>query len=586
MTTNRPTFTAAALALGIAIASVPAAAAARDLGETSDKPRLVVITDIGTEPDDMESMVRLLTYANEFDIEALLASTSRHLRDRTYPQLIEERVRAYGEALPNLRVHAKGYPDAATLLARIGSHTPVYGMAGVGDGKDNDASRRIIAAVDAPDSRPVWVTIWGGAASLAQALWTVRATRTPAEVERFVSKLRVYSISDQDDAGPWARMTFPKLFWIASIHGTTQYELAAWTGISTLNLPGADDEPVSKAWLRANIRSKGPLGAVYPAPIFIMEGDTPSFLYLIPNGLGSAEYPNWGSWGGRYEQLAGLPGLWTDAQDSVMGVDGKVFRNNKATVWRWRQAFQNDFAARMQWSVTPRYKDANHPPELVLNGQRGERPVEIAACPGQPVKLSAAGTKDPDGQPPTYRWWRYGEASGALYTPTTTLSGESESERIFTAPAWEQPFKIELPRDGYKFHVILEVSDNGSPSLTRYRRAVVTVPTDGGSVAGVLCTAIKVGARPPDPNLVSDSAVARPLTSSGYSTAESEIGELVDDPAARAVIDKYLPGFTVKAASSPQGRGMTLSAVKHFDPRITDELLRKIDAELAKLPKK
>jgi hypothetical protein len=155
-----------------------------------------VLTDIGNEPDDSESMVRFLLYANELDVEGLLATTSTWQRTVVHPELIEERVRAYGRVLPNLKAHAPGYPEMQSLLSVIRAGRPEYGMSGVGAGKDTDASRLIVAAVDRSDPRPIWLTLWGGSVDLAQALWSVRSTRSAQEVERFVAQLRVYSISD------------------------------------------------------------------------------------------------------------------------------------------------------------------------------------------------------------------------------------------------------------------------------------------------------------------------------------------------------------------------------------------------------
>jgi hypothetical protein len=442
---------------------------------TVSKPRLIVLTDMGNEPDDLESMVRLLLYANDLDIEALVATTSTWLRDKVNREMIVERVRAYSEVLPNLRVHANGYPDADVLLKRVHSGSPVYGMSGVGGGKDTEASRAIIAAVDKPDPRPLWVTVWGGVADLAQALWTVRATRSPAEVEKFVAKLRVYSISDQDDAGPWARGNFPKLFWIVSVHAFSQYGLAAWPGISA-DVPGADPAPVSKQWLAENIQSKGPLGKLYPTPQYIMEGDTPSFLYLIPTGLGDPGHPDWGSWGGRYDQLASQVGLWGDVQDTVIGIDGKPITANKATVWRWRSAFQNDFAARMSWTVAPKFAAANHPPQLVLNGIAGDAPVLISACIGQPVRLSARGARDPDGQSLKLRWWQYNEATGLFSLDARLEQSEGPDTSVIVTSRAGAPPNYAFP-DLVPTHVILEATDNGTPALTRYRRAVISVPS-------------------------------------------------------------------------------------------------------------
>ena len=85
-------------------------------------------------------------------------------------------------------------------------------MDGVGDGKDSDGSELIIKSVDKNgDSRPLWVLAWGGTNTVAQALWKVSKTRSPREVRRFVSKLRVYDILGQDDTGAWIAKTFPDL---------------------------------------------------------------------------------------------------------------------------------------------------------------------------------------------------------------------------------------------------------------------------------------------------------------------------------------------------------------------------------------
>jgi hypothetical protein len=467
----------AVLALGsLAVSEVAVAAPAH---EAAARNRLIVLTDIGNEPDDSESMVRLLLYSNDIDIEGLVAATSRHRPRDPRPELIEQRISAYGQVLSNLRKHDAHYPDAELLQRRVRTGSPVYGMTGVGKGKDTPASRLIIAAVDKPDSRPVWIAAWGGAADLAQALWTVRATRSPGDVARFVAKLRVYSISDQDDAGPWARAYFPNLFWVTSIHGFTRYQFGTWLGISA-PMPGSDSSVVAKPWLDANIRDKGALGAMYPAPAYIMEGDTPSFLNLIPNGLNVPERPDWGGWGGRYEKVSETLGLWTTTSDNVRGIDDNFYFTPQATVWRWRQAFQNDFAARMQWSVTNDYKQTNHAPQPMLNGIDGIMPLHINGCPGQPITLSARGSSDPDGDQLTFQWSWYREASG-LFAPNVDLSsetGETISIDIGSSARVDQF----TPPTAYKLHVILAVSDNRPFALTRYRRAIINVP--GGAAGG------------------------------------------------------------------------------------------------------
>src|SRR5438552_7120264 len=163
----------------------------------AEKPRLVVLTDIGGDPDDQQSLIRLLHYANEFEIEGLIASaagTPGELKKETVrPELIREIVEAYSQVRPNLLLHHPDYPEAKRLLNRIKSGNPVRGVKSLGADHDTEGSRWIIAVVDRDDPRPVNVTIWGGSTELAQALWRVRADRTPEQLQAFLGKLRVYS---------------------------------------------------------------------------------------------------------------------------------------------------------------------------------------------------------------------------------------------------------------------------------------------------------------------------------------------------------------------------------------------------------
>jgi Protein of unknown function (DUF1593) len=449
---------AAAFCVIAACASTPA---------VDPKPRLFVLTDIGNEPDDAESFVRLLLYANELDLEGLAATTSVWQPDRVQPQLLRERIDAYGVVLPNLRQHAGGYPEPDGLHALVLSGSAALGMAGVGDGKATEASRALIAAADRSDMRPLHISIWGGAADLAQALWDVRSARSADEVAAFTAKLRVYSISDQDDAGPWVRENFPDLHWVASRHAFDRYDTATWKGIS-MDIEREEKWPafemVTNDWLEDNIR-RGALGALYPPHQYIMEGDTPAFLGLVPNGLNMADRIDWGGWGGRYQPIDDSALQFGDTVDTFTDETGKVWSSNYATVFRWRRAFQNDFAARIAWTLTPSFEDANHTPQLVLNGESGTHPVEIRARAGRSVKLSANGSSDPDGNGLAYRWWHYPEPTGAADTVLVIENADTPAAR-FIAPE----VTAITP-----YHIILEVTDNGLPPLTAYRRAIVTV---------------------------------------------------------------------------------------------------------------
>lgn len=454
-------------------------------------PRLFVLSDIGNEPDDQMSLVRLLVYANEIDLEGFAATTSTWQKDTVRPDIALGVIAAYGRVRDNLMRHAPGWPAADQLAARVSSGVAGYGLAALERAPLSSGAAALVAAGRQDDPRPLWVALWGGGNTLAQALVHARATLSQDEFARFVARLRVYSISDQDDAGPWIRREFPGLFYIVtpSAPDGADYARATWTGISGdryyRNGAGADDSTVTNAWLDRNVRGKGPLGAHYPRFQFIMEGDTPSFLGLIPNGLQMGEQPNWGGWGGRYllrQPYGEARAIWTQGGDSFMRttsadtVNGQT--SDQATIWRWRSAFQNDFAARMDWTVQP-FAMANHPPRVVVQGQGGAEPLRIKARTGDRIELDASGSSDPDRNRLEYRWFAYPEAgfSGAAPSAAVRISRPGSARPMVTvtarcAPAW-LPL-VPCPNHN-SVHLILAVRDNGTPALTRYRRIILDI---------------------------------------------------------------------------------------------------------------
>jgi hypothetical protein len=461
----------------------------------SGRPRVIVISDIGNEPDDQMSFVRLLLYSNELDIEAMIATTSTWQKTATHPETMRQLIEAYGQVRPNLLLNAWGWPEAADLMSRVVAGQTAYGLAATGSGKASEGSKAIVRAMERDDPRPLWITIWGGANTLAQALEDLRASRTPEEVARLVAKLRVSSISDQDDAGPWIRREFPELFYIVTPTTPTsgEYAYATWTGISGdvyyRNGAGADFRTVTNEWLDANIRSKGPLGKVDPKFMFIMEGDTPSFLGLLDNGLDAYRRPDWGGWGGRYvyrQPYGETHPIWTQggdefarvtSQDTVTGIDGAQHTSDQATIWRWREAFQNDFAARMSWTVSD-FAHSNHNPVVVVNGHGGTAPIEIDAEVGQTISLDAGASSDPDGQKLDFHWFDYAEAGLAdgNLSAVTLVGAETRHASVrvdgVCRPRW-LPL-IPCAGDGVA-HIIVAVTDEGAPPLTSYRRVILHV---------------------------------------------------------------------------------------------------------------
>lgn len=151
-----------------------------------------------------------------------------------------------------------------------------------------------------------------------------------------------------------------------------------------------------------------------------MEGDTPSFLGLIPNGLNAPEHPEWGGWGGRYilADSSGAQGLFSDAADWVVGINNETYLSQFATIWRWRRAYQYDFAARMQWTTTSGggQGSPNRQPVPVVNSSCGT--LEVPYALGESVVLDASESWDPDGDEVSFEWFHYRE-------PTFRLEGDA-----------------------------------------------------------------------------------------------------------------------------------------------------------------
>jgi hypothetical protein len=437
----------------------------------ADKPRLLVLTDMGADPDDQQSMVRLLLHANEFEIEGLIATsagtTGKREQHVTHPELIRELIAAYGGVRWNLLKHAAGYPTAEELLAKIRVGSSRRGREAFGEGRDTEASQWIIDVVDKPDSRPLCVSIWGGQTDLAQALWRMKQDRGEHGLKEFASRLRIYDVADQDGLASWIQeqtevvgIAHPTYVQAGAPAGRDKRE-----GVFRGMYLGGDESLVSREWMETNIRQNhGPLGALYPPKTWtapnpdsaIKEGDSPAWLYFLPHGLNDIHHPEWGGFGGRFER--GTDGVYRDARDTVGNVN-----DARATVWRWRSAVQADFAARLDWCVADQFEKANHAPVAVINGDTTRDVVELATKSGTQVTLSAAESSDPDSNNLNYRWFVYREAGSEA--EVVKLSSDNGSTTTFEMPANLLAGPV---------HVVLEVRDDGTPLLSAFRRVVVS----------------------------------------------------------------------------------------------------------------
>ena len=438
------------------------------------KPRIVVLTDISpthVEPDDMESIIRLFACADLFEIEGLVATTgwSSGGNNAAWIDLLHDAINAYEKDLPNLRKRSAqdghvasesrqeiGYwpsPDYLRSVTVVGSQK--RGMSFIGNENHSPGSELIIKLADEPDERPIWVQAWGGGNTVAQAIWQVQQTRTPEQLAAFLRKLRVYTITDQDGAQKrgnvidwqesshqWMRREFEKdLFFI--------WDESAWKFQNGTGRRNWDE-------YATRIQGHGHLGSMYPKYKYGVEGDTPAFLYVWPNGLNEPEHPSFGGWGGFFRWGTSSDGT-TTAYVNQPGTPANAISQKYEA--RFYPAIFNDFAARMDWA---KEGVGNRNPVVIVNGDKDLAAIKLTPAPGASVTLDASASSDPDGNKLKFAWWVLSEAGS--YNKDVKITGEDSARAT-----------IEVPADaaGKSIQIICEVTDDGTHNLTSYRRIIL-----------------------------------------------------------------------------------------------------------------
>ncbi len=438
------------------------------------KPRLVVCTDIApadVEPDDMESMVRLMAYADRFEIEGIITSVGWNCDPypKEWAQYLQRVIEAYRKDVPKLMVRSsqKGFlslkkengqqklgywPSADYVKSRAVMGSEHGGIKAIGEDNDSPGSELLIRLADEDDPRPIYVAAWGGANTLAQAIWRIKQSRTADEVKRFVRKFRLYTITDQDmqysmrmnraySSHMWLRREFKDELQFIWDEGTWQEQC----------------ELGKQAWEQHQdyIQGKGALGKEYPTYKWGVEGDTPSFLYVMPNGLNNPECPQQAGWAGYHERgicADSLTTAWTSWQEPLRSISIGYKR-------RFYPDELNDFKARMQWAEEGM---GNHNPQVVVNNKKGVQPIFIQAKAGETIRLDASKSKDADGDGLTFLWWQQPEIG---HTKVTINQHEQPLATI----------RIPANATGDTIHVICEVHDNGPLHLVAYRRIVIAI---------------------------------------------------------------------------------------------------------------
>lgn len=463
------------------------------------KPRIVVTTD--PELDDLNSLIRLLLYSTDYRVEGLIYASSGfhwkgdgkgtkwYVAGREYTRFgldscpctswrwpaegahhIDDAVNAYAKVYPNLKVHNPNYPSPDELRSKIRHGNIEFD----GDiSRDTPGSNLIKSLILDDEPGPLYVTAQGGESTIARALKSIqeqyeRTSEWPDIKYKVSHKVILLPSGDQDDTyATYIKPNWPDIEVRAFRHGP-RYGYGAQIGATP-----EDSVYLTADWMEKNVSSRGPLGALYRVwgdgrqmvkgdifdyfglsgytneelrkmgyvvwlPVqqkgsWLGEGDDPTFMNMLDNGLRADEKGSYGGWGGIEDTSAAYPDFFPAAQ--------------------------RDFAARLKWSVTPRYADANHEPNVRIEG-----PLSLIASRGEKMQL-AGSVSDPDGDEVSVRWWQFRVAG--TYPGSVPLADPTSLKTQVVIPADAEP--------GQTIHIILEATDKGTPPLTRYQRVIITV---------------------------------------------------------------------------------------------------------------
>lgn len=408
---------------------------------------------------------------------------------------IDRAIDAYAKVFANLKVHDPAYPapDYLRSIVRWGN------TAFEGDIAHNSAGSDLIRALLLDDAQtPVYLLAWGGESTIARALKSIEEDfgKSPdwhAIRAAVIAKAVIVPMSHQDDTyETYIKPVWPQIRYLERADGVP----LGYGAQSQASL--ADAAYFSANWTKTNVLARGPLGALYRVwgdgqqmvpgdkfdyfgergksaselasqgfvvwtppqepGSFISEGDTPTFLDFIANGLAGFRDTAPGGWAGHRV---------TQADRERMAKIYELFMKDPAALGKLPRraddpfvgAAQRDFAGRLAWSTAPTYAAANHNPQIVL-----ETPAVVTARAGQTIRLRAR-VSDPDHDRVSIRWRRWNAADS--YPSEARLVHADSTEAAFLVP--------KDAKSGEVFQMIAQATDSGSPKLSRYAKVVIHI---------------------------------------------------------------------------------------------------------------
>jgi Protein of unknown function (DUF1593) len=415
-------------------------------------------------------------------------------------RFIDNAVEAYEKVYPNLKVHNPNYPTPNELKSKIRFGNIEFD----GDiSKDSPGSDLIKSLMLDDKPGKLFITAWGGQSTIARALKSIQeqyeyTTEWEAIKKKLARKVVLLPSGDQDDTyAKYIKPNWPDIDYRQFTNGPN-YGYGA-----QLRAKPEDSSYMTSSWMKENISDRGALGSLYRAwgdgkqmvkgdimdyfgfsgytneqlrkmgyvvwmPVqakgsWLGEGDDFTFMNMPGNGLRAYEDGSYGGWGGRQiREMNNFSFQISDTSQQAMvstlsSMNDQLNKNANAYP-DFFPAAQQDFAARLKWSVTSKYSDANHEPVVKIEG-----PLNVLASAGEKIRLNGA-VSDPDGNAISIKWWQF--QVGSYPNKVTIVNPTSAHTQII------------IPKDavaGQTIHIILEATDNGTPALTTYQRVIITM---------------------------------------------------------------------------------------------------------------